>query len=115
VPGAPFRRKLPDRQVDLYPIRYFSAVLNPRENLILHSAPGVPSKPVSLWASRIDGSQQHKLLEVDPGQLTFTGTSWSKDGQWIALTRGSGQIAVKTARSEADVWKMRADGSDYRI
>ena len=36
---APFRRTLPDRQIDFNPIRYFSAVLNPRENLILHTAP----------------------------------------------------------------------------
>jgi len=114
VPGAPFRKKLPDRQIDLYPIRYFSAILNPRENLILHTGPSDPSIPVELWASRIDGSQQRKLLELDSGQLTFTGTGWSKDGQWIAFTRGSGRTPVKTAKSEADVWKMRADGSDLQ-
>jgi len=114
VPGAPFRKTLPDRQIELYPIRYFSAILNPRDNLILHTAPDAPSKPVNLWAARIDGSQQRKLLELDSGQLTFTGTSWSKDGQWIAFTRGHGQTAVKTAEIDADVWKMRADGTDLQ-
>jgi Tol biopolymer transport system component len=114
VPGAPFRRTLPDRQIDLYPIRYFSAVLNPRENLILHTAPSARSSSVELLVSRIDGGQQRKLLELDPSaeQLTFTGMTWSKDGQWIAFTRGGGPAAVKTAKSEADVWKMRSDGSD---
>jgi Tol biopolymer transport system component len=116
VPGAPFRRTLPDRQIDLYPIRYFSAILNPRENLLLHTAPSAPSRPVELWASRIDGSQQRQLLALDPTpmQLTFTGMSWSKDGQWVAFTRGGGPTAVKTARNEADVWKMRADGRDVQ-
>jgi Tol biopolymer transport system component len=116
VPGAPFRRTLPDRQIDLYPIRYFTAILNPRENLILHIAPSAPSTPVELWASRIDGSRQHKLLELEPSptQQTFSGMSFSKDGQWIAFTRGGGPGSVKTATSEADVWKMRADKSDLQ-
>jgi Tol biopolymer transport system component len=116
VTGAPFRRKLPDRQIDLYPIRYFTAILSPRENLILHTAPSAPSKPVELWASRIDGSQQRRLLELEPSptQQTFTGMCFSKDGQWIAFTRGGGPTAVKTAKNEADVWKMRSDGSDLQ-
>ena len=116
VTGAPFRRKLPDRQIDLYPIRYFTAILSPRENLILHTAPSAPSKPVELWASRVDGSQQRRLLELEPSptQQTFTGMCFSKDGQWIAFTRGGGPTAVKTAKNEADVWKMRSDGSDLQ-
>ena len=116
VAGAPFRRKLPDRQIDLYPIRYFTAIMSPSENLILHTAPSAPSKPVELWASRIDGSQQHRLLELEPSptQQTFSGMSFSRDGQWIALTRGGGPTAVKTARNEADVWKVRSDGSDLQ-
>ncbi len=116
VPGAPFRRKLPDREIDLYPIRYFTAILSPRENLILHTAPSAPSKPVELWASRIDGSEQRKLLDLEPmpTQQSFTGMCFSKDGQWIAFTRGGGPRAVKTAATEADVWKMRSDGSDLQ-
>jgi Tol biopolymer transport system component len=116
VAGAPFRRKLPDREIDLYPIRYFTAILSPRENLILHVAPSAPSKPVELWASRIDGSQQRKLLELEPTptQQSFTGMCFSKDGQWIAFTRGGGPRAVKTATIEADVWKMRSDGSNLQ-
>src|SRR5580700_10792384 len=116
VAGAPFRKKLPDREIDLYPIRYFTAIMSPSENLLLHTAPSAPSKPVELWASRIDGSQQRRLLELEPSptQQTFSGMSFSRDGQWIALTRGGGPTAVKTARNEADVWKMRSDGSDLQ-
>jgi Tol biopolymer transport system component len=116
VTGAPFRRKLPDREIDLYPIRYFTAILSPRENLLLHTSASAPSMPVELWASRIDGSQQRKLLELEPSptQQTFTGMSFSKDGQWIAFTRGGGPTAVKFAKNEADVWKMRSDGSELQ-
>jgi Tol biopolymer transport system component len=116
VTGAPFRRKLPDREIDLYPVRYFTAILSPRENLLLHTSASAPSMPVELWASRIDGSQQRRLLELEPSptQQTFTGMCFSKDGLWIAFTRGGGPTAVKTATNEADVWKMRSDGSDLQ-
>ncbi len=47
VPGAPFRRRLADREIDLYPVRYFSAILNPRDNLVIHTAPSLgPNRPV---------------------------------------------------------------------
>jgi Tol biopolymer transport system component len=111
VPGAPFKRALPDRQIDLYPIRYFSAILSPRENLILHSAPGVPSGTADFLISSIDGSQQHKILGLDPRNV-LSGVSWSKDGQWIAFTQGGGPSAVVNAKTEADVWKMRPSGSE---
>jgi Tol biopolymer transport system component len=111
VPGAPFRRRLPDREIDLYPVRYLSAILNPRENLVIHSAPSLgPNRPVELWASRVDGSQQRKLVDLEPTppQVNWSGMNWSKDGQWAAFTRGGMPI---TAQVDADVWKMRADGS----
>lgn len=118
VPGAPFRRPLPDRQVDLYPLRYFSAILSPRENLIIHSAPtsfSYPfSRPIDLLISRMDGSEQRKLLELGTKQNIFTEISWSKDGQWIAFTRGGGPAAVEGPKIEADVWKMRSDGNELQ-
>jgi Tol biopolymer transport system component len=116
APGAPFRRTLPDREIDLYPIRYFTAILSPREDLIIHTSPSVSGNPVELWASRIDGSQQRKILELEPTptQQIFTSMSWSKDGQWVAFTRGGGPTVLKTAKNEADVWKMRSDGSSLQ-
>jgi Tol biopolymer transport system component len=111
VPGAPFRRKLPDREIDLYPVRYFTAILNPRENLVIHTEPSVtPSRPVELLASRVDGSQQRKLVDLEPTppQVNWSGMNWSRDGQWAAFTRGGLPV---TAQVDADVWIMRADGS----
>ena len=113
VAGAPFKRKLPDREVELYPIRYFVAILNPRSDLIVHTEPGAPSKPIELYTSRIDGSQQHKILELEPApaQGIFSAMNWSKDGQWIVYTRGRTDLPLRIDRMEADVWKMRTDGS----
>jgi Tol biopolymer transport system component len=111
VPSAPFRRRLPDREIDLYPVRYFTAILNPRENLVTHTAPSVtPNRPVELWASRIDGAQQRRLVDLEPTppQVNWSGMSWSKDGEWAAFTRGGFPV---TAQVDADIWKMRADGS----
>jgi Tol biopolymer transport system component len=113
VAGAPFKRKLPDREVELYPVRYFVAILNPRADLIVHTEPSAPSKPVELYTSRIDGSQQHKILELEPApsQGIFSAMNWSKDGQWIVFTRGHTDLPLRIDKMDADVWKMRADGS----
>lgn len=116
VPGAPFRRALPDREVDLYPIRYFVAILNPRKDLVIHTGDSLPGKPVEFWTSRIDGSEQHKILDLEPSptQLIFSAMSWSKDGQWVAFTRGHTDIPLRIAKMDADVWKMRADGTELQ-
>jgi len=113
VAGAPFRRKLPDREIELYPIRYFVAILNPRADLIIHTEPSAGSKPVELYTSRIDGSQQHKILELEPmpAQRIFSAMNWSKDGQWVLFTRGHTDVPLRIDKMEADVWKVRPDGS----
>ena len=113
VAGAPFKRKLPDREIELYPIRYFVAILNPRTDLIIHTEPSAPSKPVELYTSRIDGSQQHKILELEPApaQGIFSAMNWSKDGKWVLFTRGHTDIPLRIDKMDADVWKMRVDGS----
>ncbi len=111
VPGAPFRRAIPNREVDLYPVRYMVAILNPRRDLIIHTGDSAPSKPVEFWASRIDGSEQVKIADVEPTQRIFSAMNWSRDGEWIAFTRGHTSVALQLDKMEADVWKMRADGS----
>lgn len=114
VAGAPFKRKLPDREVELYPIRYFVAILNPQADLIVHTEPSAPSKPVELYTSKIDGSQRHKILDLEPmpAQGIFSAMNWSRDGQWIVFTRGHTDLPLQIDKMEADVWKMRADGSE---
>ena len=104
------RKKLPDRQVELIPIRYFTAILSPREDLIIHTAPAAPPNPVELWASKVDGSQQRRILQLSSMQNIFSGVSWARDGHWITFTQGG----FPAAKSEDDVWKMRPDGSELQ-
>lgn len=111
VPGAPFRRKLPDREVDLYPVRYFVAILNPRKDLLIHTGANPPTKPVEFWTSRIDGSEQRKIFTLEQSQRIFSAMNWSRDGQWVSFTRGQTSVALQVDKMKADVWKMRADGS----
>jgi Tol biopolymer transport system component len=106
VSSAPFRKTLPDREIDLYPLRYFSAVVNPRRNLVLLSDPGL----LELAISKIDGSDRLKLFQLPPGN-TGTAPSWSRDGEKILFTRGS---AARRLDSQADVWEMRWDGTAMR-
>jgi hypothetical protein len=111
VAGAPFRKRLPDREIDLYPIRYFTAILNPRADLILHTQPPTISDPSELWTSRTDGSEQRELPDIEPAPplLAFAGMSWSKDGEWVVYARG--RIGMRIDQMDADVWKMQSDGS----
>jgi Tol biopolymer transport system component len=117
APGAPFRRTLPDREIDLYPIRYFTAILSPREDLIIHTAPSASGSPVELWASRIDGSQQRKILELEPTptQQIFTAMSWSKDSQWVAFTRGGGPTVLKPPKMRRMSGRCDRTEARYRI
>lgn len=107
VAGAPFRKRLPDRDIDLYPIRYFTALLNPRKDLLLLTAPGPGS---GIFTSRADGSQLRKIFQYDAGQIGFASSSWSRDGEWIAFSRGD----VRNPAAESDIWKMRWDGSELQ-
>jgi len=102
--GAPFRTQLPDRGIDLYPLRYFTALQNPRKNLLLLTQ---PAGGTDLMVSRGDGSDRKSLYHYDDAQNTFAGLAWSRDGEWIAFTSGS---ALRPT-GEADIFKMRADGS----
>ncbi len=113
VAGAPFKRTLPDREVELYPMRYFVAILNPQADLIVHTEPSTPSKPVELYTSRVDGSDQRKILELEPmpAQGIFSAMNWSRNGEWVAFTRGHTDLPLHMEKMEADVWKIRGDGS----
>lgn len=107
VEGAPFRRRLPDREIDLYPLRLFTALLNPtRDILLMTNAPG----GTNVLVSTIDGRSQRKLFQDESTQSSRTGLSWSKDGEWIAFTRGG----WRRPDSESSIWKMRSDGSELQ-
>ncbi len=115
IEGAPFHTQLPDRVIDLYPLRYFSAALSPNENLVLYPSQSAP--PAQLFASTIDGRNQ-RMLTHDGMPITlvvdFAGFRWSRDGQWIAFTQlaASGATAAPAPSATFEIWKARADGSE---
>jgi Tol biopolymer transport system component len=98
---------LPDRTIGLYPLRYFTAALNPKRDLVLLTH---PAGGTDMLVSRTDGSEPRTVFHYDSTQNTFAGLSWSRDGEWIVFTRG----ASRTPVAEADIWKMRADGSEQQ-
>ncbi len=103
--GAPFGKRLPDREIELYPIRFFTALLNPKKDLVLLTT---PPGGTELLVSRQDGSQPRKVLQYDKTQNGFASLSWSRDGEWIAFTRGNS----RNRDADADIWRIRPDGSE---
>jgi Tol biopolymer transport system component len=107
VAGAPFRMNLPDRAIDLYPVRHITAMLNPKKDQVLVTqqlGPGI--EPL---LSRIDGTEQRNIFQTRATLNPGTSLAWSRDGEWIAFTNGD---ARSTEASSADIWKMRADGTE---
>jgi Tol biopolymer transport system component len=101
----PRQRDFPDRKVDLYPIRGFSAVPHPRQNLMVRTE--LPGPRLIVSALRGDGMKQ--ITSVQNGELPWIGLSWSGDGNWIAYTAGE---MFSPPKAEADVWKIRPDGTE---
>ena len=109
VAGSPQLRALDDRTVALTGVR--SAFASPphptRDELALRPSP----TGVTLLAA--DGTAPSRLLDLQgtvplaPGDQLFN-LRWSPDGQWLAFTLGP---FAGGAAAQADIWKVRADGS----
>jgi Tol biopolymer transport system component len=107
---------LPDRNVTLYPMRHTTGLAaHPRRNEVAVTIENEGGTRLVL--ADFDGANERELFAVG-GVGIVSGTpnrlfdiKWSNDGEWIAYTQGffSGQ-----GTDEADVWVMRADGSERR-
>jgi Tol biopolymer transport system component len=102
--GYPKRTDLPDRKVELYPIRGFSAVPHPNKDLLVRTE--LPQLHLEL--SNLRGDSAKQLTAVQNGELPWIGLSWSRDGDSIAYTAGE---MFSPPKAEADVWKIRSDGT----
>jgi len=103
--GYPRLANFPDRKVELYPIRGFSAVPHPYRNLMVRTELPGPK----LVVSDLHGGSMKELTTVQNGELRWIGLSWSRDGNWIGYTAGE---MFSPPKAEADVWKMRPDGTE---
>jgi Tol biopolymer transport system component len=108
VTGAPFRRTMPGRFVDLYPLRAnLGTVLHPFEPLVLHNL----KLGVDLTVSNMIGTEHRRLVEFAAPRNRPIGFNWSRDGKWIAFSRG-GSSTLFGGATDGDVWKMRSDGTE---
>lgn len=110
----PARVDLPDRAVTLYPMRHTTGLApHPDRN---EAAVTIEDEAGSrLVLADFDGGNQRELFSV-AGVGIVSGTpnrifdiKWSPDGSWITYTQG---FFFGGGGDEADIWVMRADGSE---
>ena len=107
---------LPDRTVTLFPMRHTTG-LAPHPDRNIAAVTIENEAGTRLVLADFDGANQRELFSV-PNVGIVSGTpnrlfdiKWSDDGEWIAYTQG---FFFGQGADEADVWVMRADGSERR-
>jgi Tol biopolymer transport system component len=107
---------MPDRVVALYPMRHTTGLApNPNRN---ETAVTIENESgTRLVLADFDGANPRELFAV-PNVGIVSGTpnrlfdiKWSDDGEWITYTQG---FFFGQGTDEADIWVMRADGSERR-
>jgi Tol biopolymer transport system component len=107
VPGAPWRRRLTDRELDLYPIRELLAAALPSGGAMVRAVPPGPR----LVISALDGSRVRELVDLggrSPLAVTMNAVAASPDGEWIVYMNGP---MFGTPGDRVDLWKVRTDGT----
>ena len=106
----------PDRTITLYPMRHTTGLApHPDRNEVAVTIENEAGTRFVL--ADFDGANQRELFAV-PNVGIVSGTpnrvfdiKWSDDGQWITYTQG---FFFGQGTDEADIWVMRADGSERR-
>jgi Tol biopolymer transport system component len=107
---------IPDRVVTLYPMRHTTGLApHPDRN---ETAVTIETEAgTRLVLADFNGANQRELFAV-PGVGIVSGTpnrlfdiKWSDDGDWVTYTQG---FFFGQGTDEADIWVMRADGSERR-
>jgi Tol biopolymer transport system component len=107
---------LPDRTVTLYPMRHTTG-LAPHPSRDETAVTVENEAGTRLVLADFDGSNQRELFSVaNVGIVSGTPNrlfdiKWSDDGEWITYTQG---FFFGQGADEADIWVMRADGSERR-
>jgi Tol biopolymer transport system component len=108
VDGAPYLRSVLGTEVALYPLRAnLGIALHPFEPSVLHSK-AIGS---DLTLTNLRDGGQRRLVEFTAPRNRPIGFGWSRDAEWIVLSRG-GATALFNGTTDGDVWKMRADASE---
>lgn len=101
--SAPFTRRLPDRTLELHPVREIMASVLPSGDSVLRTPPPGPR----LVVSALDGSGAREVIPLDPG-FPARGVTPSPDGRWFLYMKGR---MFGSPDSEADLWRVRPDGT----
>lgn len=83
--GAPWRRRLPDGELSLYPLPETFAAAHPSGDSVFRTPPPGPR----LVVSRLDGSGAREVLNLNNPGFPANPVAASPDGEWIAYMRGS--------------------------
>jgi Tol biopolymer transport system component len=107
---------MPDRTVTLYPMRHTTG-LSPHPDRNETAVTIENEAGTRLVLADFDGANQRELFTV-PAVGIVSGTpnrlfdiKWSDNGEWITYTQG---FFFGQGTDEADIWVMRADGSERR-
>ncbi len=107
---------MPDRTVTLYPMRHTTG-LSPHPDRNETAVTIENEAGTRLVLADFDGANQRELFTV-PAVGIVSGTpnrlfdiKWSDNGEWITYTQG---FFFGQGTDEADIWIMRADGSERR-
>jgi TolB protein len=106
VHGSPRQVSLPDRELELYPVRAFSVIPHPHKSLLASTIPS--SGSTTMMLTDISGSDIRKITRLQSTDLPWQQMSWSPDGKWIAFTQGA---VFARPPTEADIWKIHPDGT----
>jgi parallel beta-helix repeat protein len=107
VPGAPWRRVLPDRELELYPIREFLAAALPSGDAVVRAIPPGPR----LVISDLEGNQAREVVDLGLGGspiMALNAVAVSPDSEWLVYMNGP---MFGEPDDRVDLWKVRMDGT----
>jgi Tol biopolymer transport system component len=107
TPGAPWRRVLPDRDVELYPVREFLAAALPSGDAMVRALPPGPR----LVVSDLEGNDAREVVDLGLSRspiMALNAVAVSPDGEWLVYMNGP---MFGEPDEGVDLWKVRMDGT----
>ena len=112
-PSAGRALRLPDRSVQVYPMRSYFPSLTKRDDRVfaiqwLHEEVGYPPGPSAIVSANLNGTAMEAIYP-SPDSGFMWAPVVTRDGAWIFFAKGARFGAVD---EDVDIWKVRSDGTD---